>query len=518
MIWLVAMVRTLLMPSLLVPLVACGSGTPMSVGETGGSEDEGTTVSVPAETTSGPAPTNTTAVGTTAIGTTAGDTTAASSGSESDTTSPDLPPDLPCTGLESDLPLVLIDTNGQPIPDEPKIDAEVWVIDNGPGQRNCIDDPATLESSIGIETRGSTSQQYPKKSFGVETRDELGNDMDVSVFGMPSESDWVLYAPYPDKTMIRNALTFHLHTQMGHYSSRTQYVELVLDGQYWGVYVWMERIKRDVGRVAISDLDPTDLAGDALTGGYILKVDKLTGDVGYNWVSPYSNEVTIQVHYPKVDQIAPAQAQYIQAAVTGFEDALAGPNFADPLLGYPAWIDVQSFMDFMILQELGRTVDGYRSSSFFYKDRDSIDGHFVAAPMWDFNLSYGNANYCEAFSTTGYQYDFDEVCGPQFTVEVPFWWTRLLEDPAFANSLRCRWNELREGVLADEAIGMFVAAKADELAEAQVRNFQRWPILGQYVPWNAFVGRTYEEEVAYLLEWIGDRSLWLDANFAGACQ
>lgn len=152
--------------------------------------------------------------------------------------------------------------------------------------------------------------------------------------------------------------------------------------------------------------------------------------------------------------------------MTGFEDTLAGPDFADPQLGYLALLDVPSFIDFMILQELGRTVDGYRSSSFFFKDRDSLGGKFVAGPMWDFNLSYGNADYCEAFSTSGYQYDFDSVCGDFFEVEIPFWWQRLLADLNFEDALRCRWDSLREGLLSDEAITAFVEAKVQELGGA----------------------------------------------------
>jgi hypothetical protein len=439
------------------------------------------------------------------------------SGSESETGGPDLPTEPLCETLESNLPLVIIDTGGQFIPDEPKIDADLTIIDNGPGQTNCIGHPPAMQLAIGIETRGSTSQMYPKKSFGVETRDELGADEKVSIFGMPQDSDWVLYAPYPDKTLIRNTLTFDLHRQMGHYSSRSRHVEVVLNGEYWGVYEWLEKIDRSPGRVAVSDIDPIDTAGDALTGGYIWKVDKLTGEVGYSWVSLYSNEVTFQVHYPRIDDITPEQQQYARGIVNGFEAMLSSPQFADPQSGYPAWIDVQSFMDFMILQELGRTIDGYRSSSFFYKDRDSVDPRLKAGPMWDFNLSYGNCDYCDAFSTTGYQYDFDIVCGEFFDVEIPFWWKRLLEDPAFANALRCRWEQLRDGPLADQAIAAFIAAKAEELADAQVRNFERWPILGQYVEWNPFVGQTYEEELAYMQDWIAERSLWLDDNFAGVC-
>jgi hypothetical protein len=291
----------------------------------------------------------------------------------------------------------------------------------------------------------------------VETRDALGDDEKVSIFGMPEDSDWVLYAPYPDKTLIRNTLTFDLHRQMGHYSSRSRHVEVVLNGEYWGVYEWLEKIDRSPGRVAISDIDPIDIAGDALTGGYIWKVDKLTGEVGFSWVSLYSDEVTFQVHYPKIDDITPEQQQYARGTVNGFEAMLASPQFADPQSGYPAWIDVQSFMDFMILQELGRTIDGYRSSSFFYKDRDSIDSRIKAGPMWDFNLSYGNADYCDAFLTTGYQYDFDLICGEFFDVEIPFWWKRLLEDPAFANALRCRAR--RPGICQCAALPMGAAAR-----------------------------------------------------------
>lgn len=422
-----------------------------------------------------------------------------------------------CAGFASNLPIVQIDTGGQFIPDEPKIPAELIILDAGEGQINCSTDAPAFVGPIGIETRGSTSQQYPKKSFGIETRDMLGDDLDVAILGMPPESDWVLYGPYPDKTLIRNSLTFFLHREMGHYSSRTRHVEVVLDGEYWGVYEWMERIKRGPDRVAISDIDPVDVAGDALTGGYILKVDKLTGELGHTWVSPYSAEVTLQVDYPKAGDIVPEQAAYIQAAVTQFEDALAGPQFADPLVGYPAWIDVESFLDFMILQELGRTVDGYRSSSFFFKDRESLGGKFVAGPMWDFNLSYGNADYCDAFSTSGYQYEFELVCGAEFMVEVPFWWARLREDPAFDDALRCRWEALRAGPLGDAAIAEFIAAKTEELGDAQARNFERWPILGQYVPWNAYVGETWQDELDYLQGWISERAAWLDANFGGAC-
>ena len=154
---------------------------------------------------------------------------------------------------DSNLPIVVLSTeNNQPIVDDPRIVAHMGIIDNGTGVRNYLTDPFTnYDGRIEIEIRGSTSQQYPKKGYGFETQDSLGNKIQVAVLGMPPENDWILYGPYPDKTLIRNVLTFDLARKMGHYAADTRYCELVLNGDYRGVYIMMERIKRDVNRVNI---------------------------------------------------------------------------------------------------------------------------------------------------------------------------------------------------------------------------------------------------------------------------
>jgi len=179
----------------------------------------------------------------------------------------------------TNLPIVGIFTYFTAIPDTPKIRALMGIIDNGYNVTNHISDTNyTFYGNIGIEQRGSISQQwwYWQKSYGLETRDSLGNDSSAIILNMPKESDWVLYSPYDDRTLMRNVLTYDLARQMGYYASRTRYCELMLmdflTWNYKGVYVMMEKIKRDHNRVDIAKLDADDNAGDSLTGGYIIAV------------------------------------------------------------------------------------------------------------------------------------------------------------------------------------------------------------------------------------------------------
>jgi hypothetical protein len=422
------------------------------------------------------------------------------------------------TFTDSDLPIVVVNTGGNEITDTTRIIADMGIIYNGVGNRNYMTDPFNhFFGKISIEIRGSTSQQYPKKCYGLETQDILGNNLDTALLGMPSENDWILYGAYPDKTLIRNEITFDLFRKMGHYDSRYEYVELVIDGDYRGVYSLMEKIKRDKNRVDVAKLTAADISGDELTGGYIIKVDKLTGSSNTYWTSILNPGVKYLYHDPQDNELLPVQQDYIKDYVTNFETVMNSANFNSTLSGYPTLIDVNSFVDFMLMQELGRTVDGYRSSSFMYKNKDSKGGLLHAGPMWDFNLSYGNADYCDAYDTTGYQFDFNTVC-PTFTSYIPFFWEKFLVDTGFTKKLQCRWQQLRASVLHKDSIELRIDAMALKLNESKTRNFQRWPILGTYVNWNYFVGNTYQEEIDYLKWWFNARSNWMDDHLPGVCD
>lgn len=418
----------------------------------------------------------------------------------------------------SNLPIVLISTNGQTIPNEPKIVADLRIIDNGPGKRNAVTDKPAFISKIGIEKRGATSQQlFPKKPYGFELRDTSGaNSVNASVLGMPAESDWVLNATYNDKTLIRETLTYDLNRQMSqYYTPRYRYCEVILNGSYDGVYILFEKIKRDKNRVNITSIKKTDVSGDALTGGYIFKIDKTEGSPSRSWISPYKGvlgqAIPIQIDRPKPEDLAEEQFQYAKTYITTFENALNGAQYQDSLTGYRRYINDDSFVDYLLLTEVCKNVDGYRLSTYFYKDRDSkgTAGKLTIGPIWDYNLTYGNANYCQGNTPQGWAFDFPRIC-PTDAFQMPFWWDRLMGDRAFANKVRVRYQAMRQTVLKTERIQAYVDSVAGNLTEARTRNFERWPVIGTYVWPNSYIGQTYSDEVSYLKTWVKQRLEWID--------
>ncbi len=424
--------------------------------------------------------------------------------------------------VSSNLPIVIINTNNQGIPDEPKIEAQMKMIDNGLGNINHVNDPANAyNNKIGIERRGSTSGDFPQKSYGFETRDINGTVKDTTLLGMPEEHDWILYAPYNDKSCMRNILTYELANKMEHYASRTMLCELVLNGQYQGIYTLMEKIKRDPNRVDIAKLLPTDITGDDLTGGYIIKIDKTTGSNNDGWTSDYpaedNSDINFLYHYPKPDEIMPQQADYIQAYVDSFETVLASPSFADPTTGYRKYSVPETFIDFLILNEISKNVDGYRLSTFLHKEKDSKGGKLRMGPMWDFNLAWWNADYCAGDDHTGWQYDFSNTCPGGW--QLPTWWKRMLEDGWFQDELKCRWTTLRQTFLSNDSLYGKIDSIAQYIDQAKDRHFEQWPLLGIYTwPNPSPIPADYPGEIAAFKQWIVDRATWIDNNILGTCH
>lgn len=421
----------------------------------------------------------------------------------------------------SNLPIIVINTNGQTIVDDPRIVVDMGIIYNGPGMLNYVSDPHNnYDGLVNIEIRGSSSQMFPKKSYSFETQDTANVEIDVSLLGLPAENDWVLYAPYDDKTFLRDVLAYKMGREMGRYASRTVFTELILNGEYMGIYILEEKIKRDANRVDIAKLTPDDTVGNDLTGGYILKIDKTTAGGNY-WTSSYLPigsvyDIEFLYHYPDFADMMPQQVSYIQNFMYNAETSLNATWFTNPDSGYRKFMDASTFIDFFIVNEIARNVDGYRISTYFYKDKDSNDPRLKMGPLWDFNITMGNADYCQAWYTFGWAYQFNLAC-PNDGYPVPFWWSRLLQDPLYAAELRCRWDSLRQTTLATPYILSYLDSMALVLDDAQNRNYQRWPILGIYVWPNYFIGNTYQEEVDYLKTWLTNRLTWLDNNIPGNC-
>lgn len=421
----------------------------------------------------------------------------------------------------SNLPIVKINTGGQAIPDDPKITAHMEIIDNGPGIRNNLSDSAAYRGFIGIESRGSSSQGFPKLSYGVETRDSAGNNLNVSLLGMPAENDWILNANYTDKTLMRNVITYELSRSMGYYATRNRYCELFLNGAYRGVYIFSEKIKRDNDRLDIANLTPNDTLGDELTGGYLLKIDKTTGSSTGGWTTLFSPPnggpiPSIQYEDPDGNQLLPVQQQYIKAYCDSFETALQGPAFTNPATGYRNFIELNSWIDYFLLTELSKNVDGYRISTFFYKEKDSDGGKLRLGPVWDYDIAWGNADYYGGDNPAGYAYQFPSNTDGN---QVPFWWSRLNQDPFFRNAARCRWNQLRSNLLSTANLHAWIDSLAFYLDEGQTRNFQQWPILGVYVwPNPSPIPPDYPGVIQELKNWISNRAAWMDTNLPGVCS
>lgn len=414
---------------------------------------------------------------------------------------------------ESNLPIFKIYTLGQAIDAEEKAMMDLIVLWRGDDQINSVNDAVFhYAGKAGIEYKGQSSLEFPKKSFSIELRQFDSSDYEFPLCGLPKESDWVLSGPYSDKSLLRHITAYNLAQSTGRYAPRFKLIELMLDDVYRGVYILMEKIKRDGDRVDIKKLTEDDISGNDLTGGYIIKVDKVDSAF-YGWTGhvdqfnyPDQFQIVFQYEYPRGEEIMPQQENYIQEYIEEFEEELGESHFTDPFDGYNAFIDVASFIDYMLVREVGKDVDSYRYSTYFHKNQNSQGGKLKAGPAWDFDTGFGNENY----SSSGAR----DSSGWMYATQNRIWWfKRLMEDPAYATQFETRYTNLRSTVWGNHQINHFIDSVTNHAADAIERNFELWPILGVYVWPNYFVGNTYEEEKDYLKAWINERMLWMDNQF-----
>lgn len=424
----------------------------------------------------------------------------------------------------SDLPIVVINTNGQVIPNEPKIVADMGVIYNGPGNRNYMSDPFNnYNGKIGIERRGNYSNSLPQKPYTVKLIDSQGMQLDASLVDMPAEHDWVLIANYNDKSFARNVIPYRLFDEMGHWASRHRLVDVVLNGDYQGIYLLAEKIKRDSNRVDIATLNTYDIFYPEITGGYILKIDYWNSTNSWLLNNSPINHPTYDIHmvyyYPNPDSIAAPQKTYIQNFIDDFETALYSPNFADPINGYRKYISVRSWIDYFIVNELARNGDGFKKSRYFYKEKDpttGVIGKMKAGPVWDFDWAWKDMWDCMYNATDGSNWAYMvNDCNPD--VYSPGWMLRLLEDSLFANEVRCRYEDLRRNLLSNASLHSMVDSVAAVVDESQEWHYQKWGNMGVATgtPEVQAPSQSYAEEVQRLKDWIDRRLTWLDANIPG---
>ena len=207
-------------------------------------------------------------------------------------------------------------------------------------------------------------------------------------------------------------------------------------------------------------------------------------------------------------KISTEQKEYIQTYINDFESNLLSDEFNNIENGYLSYIDIDSFINFFIINEITKNIDGYRLSTFLNKD---VNGKLKMGPIWDFNLAFANSDYCNGWTTSGWGFKFNEIC-PGDIWQVPFWWNRLMESPKFKEELKVRWNDLRVNLLSNQS----TTDKIDEYSKflndrgAIYQNFSRWDILGRYVWPNKFVANSHNEEIDFMKDWVNSRLQWLD--------
>ncbi|MGC6284879.1 MAG: CotH kinase family protein [Polaribacter sp.] len=416
---------------------------------------------------------------------------------------------------DSNLPIMVISTDIDPatnapyeIPDEPKVLATMQLIYRPDGSRNYVSDiskPSFLNYNgrIGIELRGSSSQVLDKKPYGFTTLlEDNDTNNNVSLLGMPDENDWVLNALAYDPSMIRDYLSYTLAASMGNYAPRVKFIEVIVNDDYKGVYILTEKIKRDSNRLDLKKIDPTDTNVPDVTGGYIVKADKTTGGDPVAWTMPnYGGwDTDFLHHYPKPEDITVEQAIYIESVFRELETQ-TNPSNSSILNGYPTIIDIPSFVDYMIMSEFASNPDSYQFSTFFHKDKG---GKLRAGPVWDYNLSYGNDLFVFGFYRSFYdvwQFDFENG-GAKF-------WKDLFQDSVFNCYVSKRWAELtaENGVLNYTTVAGLIDQYHELLAEAQVRELQRWPPIDG---WPTVADQT--KNISAMKDWITNRINWMTSN------
>ena len=369
--------------------------------------------------------------------------------------------------FSSHLPVVSIETGGVVIPGRPEqgqhikdiensfIQADMRIFDRE-GELNNLSSQPVLESKINSRVRGNSSRTFDKVGYLFKFTDDAGMERKLEVMGMEKDSTWVLHGPYLDKTLMRNYMWYNLAGQIMEWAPDVRYCEVFLDHEYQGLYVMAEQISMGEGRIEMTKYD-----GKSNISSYIVCADRESvNDVQYldNFTS-YALRINgkLEVKYPGASRITPELTEYISRDFSRFEKALYSFDYDTARYGYQNYIDVDSFVDYFIINEVTQNTDAGLYSTYFYKD---VSGKLKMC-VWDFN------NCCD-------NYIEDQTPMAGFFMQNRPWYFVLCKDEAFMEKVITRYHQLRKGILSEEAVESYIAGVQSYLGPAIERNFEKW--------------------------------------------
>ena len=444
------------------------------------------------------------------------------------------PPDDTTVVVDStNLPIVWIDVEGVTIERDDYIPGRMKIIHNGKGHLNYGDTIAhpgqriDYEGYIALRYRGNSSYGLSdKKPYQFRTLSkplEPGVEMDkkkVPILGMGKDNKWAMLAPYSDRSMIRDLLGFEVARPWMEYTPQGRLCEVYVDGIYYGVYVLCELVSKGKYRL---NLDDPGEEGDALTGGYLVEIGAPDGPFHMSKYQPMDNNgyfytdsashIYFQYKSPDYEDMTPEQINYINSAIDEMEGLYASAKFRDPEIGYRRLVDVQNFMDYQLAMEVCHNMDAYRLSGKLYKRRDSVDTRFKMV-IWDLNLAFGNCRHNQGYMTDTWVYRLNPYLHRHGDHLIPFWWYKMNTDRVYVADRKERWAQWRQSNLRDDRLMATLDSLVNEVTccGAEARNTQAWPRWGIWLWPNKFVANSYEEEIAYMKQWITDRIAWMDAQ------
>jgi hypothetical protein len=400
--------------------------------------------------------------------------------------------------VDNGLPVVIINTERRVESRTTDIKGTMTIIDS---KKNPYG-KGIYDGDILISGRGNSSWDMPKKSYNISI--EYG---DTPILDMSSSDSWMVIANYADKSLMRNYTAYELYRMMGaEFSPNLRFVDFVMNGEYLGTYNIGERIKIEKGRLDFPKLKfDSILTPEVITGSYVVEInppDKAHGDTKIFETTKFNLNYSgtfVVVKQPGEKNVTDQMINYIRDYFIETETALFGKDFRDPANGYRKYLDMDSFIDYYIVNELYKNVDSaFYTSVYLYKPRGDV---LYMGPIWDFDLSLGNADYNDCDNPENWYVRNSE------------WFSRLFEDPEFKAKFVERWNFVRDNYFDD--LYKLIDDTAELLDKSQVLNFKKWNILGVYVWPNAgnVAGRkTYQSEIDYLKDFLTKRIEWIDGQ------